>query len=156
MAVPPNVYRTVGPTGCIIVGLIDIVKGALALFMARMSVGSPTVEFVAGLADISGHNWPMFLQFRAGRGADTTLGSGIVSAPSVTIPLTIPASVTLALSRRPTLALDSIFIPHTFRVWAMDFKPSVIFLRYNAAYVCGSGTSNQCTPTHATPECRQR
>jgi len=69
-----NVAREIGLPIGIAVLIADIGKGALAVFIARW-LGLPLVWiFVAGFAAVVGHNWPVFLKFRGGKGAATTLG----------------------------------------------------------------------------------
>jgi len=62
-------YRRVGLTGGIIVGLIDLSKGAAAVSLAQ-GLGLPLlVVLLAGLAVVVGHNWSIFLHFEGGKGA---------------------------------------------------------------------------------------
>ena len=69
-----NVAREIGLPIGIAVLIADIGKGALAVFIARW-LGLPLVWiFVVGFAAVVGHNWPVFLKFRGGKGAATTLG----------------------------------------------------------------------------------
>jgi len=67
-------YRRVGLAGGIIVGLMDLAKGAAAVFLAQV-LGFPLlVVLLAGLAVVVGHNWSIFLRFRGGKGALTICG----------------------------------------------------------------------------------
>ncbi len=67
-------YRRVGLTGGIIVGLMDLTKGAAAVFLAQF-LGLPLpIVLLAGLAVVVGHNWSVFLRFKGGKGALTIYG----------------------------------------------------------------------------------
>jgi glycerol-3-phosphate acyltransferase PlsY len=67
-------YRRVGLTGAIIVGLMDLGKGAAAVVLAQV-LGLPLwAVLLAGLAAVVGHNWSIFLRFQGGKGALTIYG----------------------------------------------------------------------------------
>ena len=76
-----NVLRTGGGKVAGVVLALDVAKGILAVMLAREVIGTTTGEVAAGLAGLIGHNWPVFLQFRGGRGILTGLGSLSVMAP---------------------------------------------------------------------------
>ena len=56
------------------VAFIDLVKGMVMIWVARLMGLSIAIQVAAGLAAIIGHNWPVFLRFNGGRGIITTLG----------------------------------------------------------------------------------
>ncbi len=78
-----NVLRTGGGPVAVAVLTLDIAKGTLAVVMGRTIIGSTEGEVAAGLLALVGHNWPVFLQFRGGRGVLTGLGGLSVMAPLV-------------------------------------------------------------------------
>jgi len=53
---------------------VDLVKGMILMWVARLLGLDITIQVAAGLAAIIGHNWPVFLRFNGGRGIITTLG----------------------------------------------------------------------------------
>ena len=71
-----NVYRTMGPAAGLTVGALDFMKGYLGVAMVR--AWDPELEswgtVAAGLAAIAGHNWPVWLGFRGGKGVITSAG----------------------------------------------------------------------------------
>lgn len=76
-----NVWRTVSRRLSVVVGIVDIGKGALAVFLAqRMGLDIPW-QAGAGLAAIAGHDWSVFLRFTGGRGIATTVGVVLLLAP---------------------------------------------------------------------------
>ena len=76
-----NVLRTGGGKVAGLVLVLDVAKGILSVMLAREVIGTTTGEVAAGLASLIGHNWPVFLQFRGGRGILTGLGSLSVMVP---------------------------------------------------------------------------
>ncbi len=67
-----GVYEHVGMGAMVAVGLFDIAKGAFPTWLG-LRWGLP-VALAAGLAAIVGHNWPLYLKFKGGRGLGTSLG----------------------------------------------------------------------------------
>ncbi len=81
-----NVLRTAGKTLGILTFALDIVKGVVAVLLARwlMGVGSgDTTWVVAGAAILAilGHIFPVWLGFKAGKGVATGLGVFLAIAP---------------------------------------------------------------------------
>jgi len=85
-----NVLRTAGLKAGLMVGILDLGKGALAVFLAGPIMGANTfllgsyqfgageVAALAGLAAIAGHIWPVFLKFHGGRGVAVFFGGLLV------------------------------------------------------------------------------
>jgi acyl phosphate:glycerol-3-phosphate acyltransferase len=68
------VWREVGPVYGVIALAADVGKGVLAVYVGRW-VGIDTIWWcLAGFATIAGHDWPVFLGFRGGKGAATIMG----------------------------------------------------------------------------------
>ena len=76
-----NVLRTAGGMVAALVLLLDLGKGILAVMLAREVIHTTSAEVAAGLLVLAGHNWPIFLKFRGGRGIVTGLGGLFVLAP---------------------------------------------------------------------------
>ena len=94
-----NVYRSVGPGAGLAVGIIDIAKGAVAVLLVKGLVDSTGLEMAAGVAALAGHNWPVQLGLRGGRGAATAVGVLLAALPALAIPLGLIALVVLYLTR---------------------------------------------------------
>ena len=69
-----NVFRQIGARAGISVFLVDAGKGVLAVLIAQMAGLSLATVLFTGAAAVIGHNWPIFLGFRGGRGESTTIG----------------------------------------------------------------------------------
>ncbi len=76
-----NVLRTGGGKVAALVLLLDVSKGILAVFLAGVVIGQGVPEVAAGLMALVGHNWPVFLGFRGGRGIATGAGALSVLNP---------------------------------------------------------------------------
>ena len=94
-----NVLRTAGGPLAFLALILDLSKGLLAVFLARVVADNAAAEVSAGLAVLIGHNWSVFLGFKGGRGIATGLGGLLLMAPIAgAIAMAIFAPVTL-LSR---------------------------------------------------------
>jgi len=72
-----NVLRTGNKGAALATLLLDGAKGAMAVLLARALVGAEDAAQVAGLAVFVGHLWPVWLQFKGGKGVATFLGTMI-------------------------------------------------------------------------------
>ena len=109
-----NAYRTIGHKAGLTVGAIDIGKGVLAVLIARVVTGHEVGEMAAGTLAVVGHNWPVFLQMRGGRGAATTVGVLMAIMPIPAVPISIAALVVFPIVRSTTVALSLMMIPVPF------------------------------------------
>ena len=76
-----GVYYHVARWAVVPVGLLDIAKGALPTWLGlRLGLGLPAA-LAGGLAAVLGHNWPIFLRFKGGRGISPFMGLLIVVFP---------------------------------------------------------------------------
>jgi len=91
-----NAWRVMGWKIGLPVMLTDVAKGALAsLLIARIPLGPlpfelPTVMLLCGVAALLGHVFPVYTQFRGGKGVATGAGMLLVNAP-------IPVSIALGV-----------------------------------------------------------
>ena len=79
-----NVLRTAGVAPAVAVMLLDTLKGALAVLIARLMTGNLIVVTTAGLAAIVGHVYPAWLHFRGGKGVAASAGVFAMLAPYAT------------------------------------------------------------------------
>ncbi|MFB3852522.1 MAG: glycerol-3-phosphate 1-O-acyltransferase PlsY [Vicinamibacterales bacterium] len=79
-----NVFRTTGSLPGIAVALMDVSKGAFAVWIARRAGLAPAGCTAAGLAAVAGHVYPVWLRFRGGKGVATTCGVFTLLAPPAT------------------------------------------------------------------------
>ena len=90
-----NVLRTAGVKVAAIVLLLDMGKGLLSVYLAQQVIGTTQGEVAAGLSALAGHNWPVFLQFRGGRGILTAFGGlWIMTWPAAAIAAAVMVLIT--------------------------------------------------------------
>ncbi len=76
-----NVLRTAGVTAAAVVLMLDMGKAVAVVVAARLLFDSYAVEAVSALAVIFGHNWPVFIGFRGGRGTASGWGGLLILSP---------------------------------------------------------------------------
>ena len=88
-----NVLRTAGKKAAFLVVILDVLKGVLAVVFAGLIVrgdylvvgefglGMLVAQVLAALASVLGHNFPVFLKFRGGRGVATFFGGLVALCP---------------------------------------------------------------------------
>ena len=79
-----NAFRTQGFKFALGVVLMDVGKGALAAYVALRFTSSAFLDvlpYVAVMAAVIGHVWPVFHGFRGGKGAATLVGGMVLLWP---------------------------------------------------------------------------
>ncbi|MBM7645307.1 glycerol-3-phosphate acyltransferase PlsY [Scopulibacillus daqui] len=69
-----NTLRVLGVGPAICVLLLDVLKGVIAILLAKAMHLDPWAVAVTGLFAIIGHNFPVFFGFKGGKGVATTIG----------------------------------------------------------------------------------
>ncbi len=70
-----NVLRTGNKNLALATVLLDSGKGAIAVLLARFLTDDPIILWGTGLAAIIGHNYPVWLAFKGGKGVATSIGT---------------------------------------------------------------------------------
>ncbi len=109
-----NAYRTIGPKAGVAVGAVDIGKGAGAVLLAAELTGSTSAGMAAGVVAMVGHNWPIFLKLRGGRGAASALGVFIALVPMPAIPISLVSLALLPIVKSATIVIGLIMISTPF------------------------------------------
>ena len=73
-----NALRTMGVKGGFATFVGDIIKALIACLIGRLWMGLPGA-MVAGVFVILGHNWPVFFQFKGGKGVSSMTAVMLVS-----------------------------------------------------------------------------
>lgn len=90
-----NTLRVLGTVPGIAVLLLDCFKGVAVVLIAQVVTNKdPILMIVAGIMAIIGHNWPIYLGFKGGKGVATTIG---VVATLVFVPSLISAIIALVI-----------------------------------------------------------
>ena len=125
-----NVFKNVGPRAGLIVGAIDIAKGGVAVLLTRLALDSLTAEMIAGVLVVAGHNWPIYLRLRGGRGAATAVGVLIATLPFLAIPLGLASLVVLYVSKKAIMSLGCFLILVPVLAWWPVFDYSYPQITY--------------------------
>ena len=115
-----NIGRLLGRRWGILVGAVDIAKGAVPVFAVNLLAGILAPDnaeraasgpgMLAGVSAVAGHIWPVWLHWRGGRGAATAVGvTGAVLTGPVLL-MALPAAAILLATRSTTLTLAFIYI----------------------------------------------
>ena len=94
-----NVAMTLGLKWGILVGLLDILKGAIPVLITRLIF--PDIEvlwFISGFTAIIGHVYPAHMGFKGGKGTATFGGICFAIFPLASLILTILFFITLKVS----------------------------------------------------------
>jgi glycerol-3-phosphate acyltransferase PlsY len=98
-----NVLRAAGWGPALVVALADIMKGGIAVLIAR-AFGMPGWEVaIVGFCAVLGHNYSVFLGFRGGKGVATSLGTVLLLDVGLGIAL-VPIFIATVLITRFTSA----------------------------------------------------
>ena len=69
-----NVLRHIGKRAAIAVFLIDVSKGIISIFIAKYFLLNDSWQVAIGLATLTGHIWPVWLNWKGGKAVATGLG----------------------------------------------------------------------------------
>lgn len=108
-----NTLRTIGKKAGAMVLVIDLLKGILAVTIARYMTGSEIGASIAALSVMIGHNWPIFFGFKGGKGVATSAGALFTLNIHIGCVLAIVWFTTIFLTRYVSLSsvLAAISLP---------------------------------------------
>ena len=76
-----NVLRAAGARAAVLTLLADCLKGVIPVLLAGTFFPHTPVAVLAGMAAIVGHNYPVYLGFKGGKGVATSLGVVLAASP---------------------------------------------------------------------------
>jgi glycerol-3-phosphate acyltransferase PlsY len=135
-----NAFRQLGAGVGIAVGIIDAGKGALAVLIAQSANIPQLAVLSTGAVAVIGHNWPVFIGFRGGRGVSTTIG---VLLAVLTQPMLIvagPAVLALLIKKNINLACAFLFVPLLLVSWWSETQG--LLIAYSMALPCLVGVTH--------------
>ncbi|MCJ7763546.1 MAG: glycerol-3-phosphate acyltransferase [Dehalococcoidales bacterium] len=112
-----NTFYNVGIAPGFLVLAADVGKGAAAMALAQWLSDSNLVMFLAGATVVLGHNFPVWLKFKGGKGGAPLVGVFIYLMPwGIPIGLSI-FFVLLYFTRFPTLSYSIALLCFPFIAW---------------------------------------
>jgi len=118
-----NSLRTLGKKAGIIVLIVDFLKGFLAVKAASLlsTETHSILPLIMGLAVIIGHIFPIFAQFRGGKGVATAMGVLVATFPWAALGCVLTFMIVVFVTKYVSLAslLGALAFPIqlTFNLW---------------------------------------
>jgi glycerol-3-phosphate acyltransferase PlsY len=135
-----NLWRMTSWYLALPVGIFDLSKGLVMVWVAELAGLGVPQQLVVGLAAVIGHNWPVFLGFNGGRGVGTTMGVVLI-LPLINEEMTPWATVAcLSILAGGTVVLRSSPLPVLAGVTSLPlvsafFEPPVVTLGFLAFFL---------------------
>lgn len=99
-----NMFRTLGAMPASLVFSADVIKGVLAVIVARYLIGTAVADIVAGIVVVMGHNYSFWLNFKGGRGVATALGLMLALMPKTCVGILVVWTIIVFFTRYVSLA----------------------------------------------------
>jgi len=148
-----NVYREIGPAAGVAVLIADVSKGAMAIMFVQ-AFASQLVVLLAGFAIVAGHNWPIYIGFRGGRGQAVTIGVLCALLPQAMFILLAVCAVPFLVTRNTKIAGIILFAPLWFV--ALLTGASSVLVGYSIGLPCLVGLTHLLTTRHLSDEAKQK
>ena len=126
-----NTLRTLGAKAGILTLLGDILKAVIALLLVRF-VFFDNVEYVSllslytGLGVVIGHNYPIWLKFKGGKGIAATGGVMLAYDPWI-VCVALPIFV-ISIAITKYVSVGSLLVSITFPIWVAIRNPGDIHM----------------------------
>ena len=105
-----NTYHRLGIAGALVVLAVDAGKGALAVLVPTLVDAPSWTIFATAPLVLIGHNWPVWLRFRGGKGAAVLLGLSLGLFPVVTAVCLIPVAIVMIIFRNVVLGAATAYV----------------------------------------------
>ena len=105
-----NTYQQVGTWAAMPVLIVDAGKGVLAVFVPAWLGAPHWTVFMTTTLVVAGHNWPVFLSFRGGKGAAAIFGISLALVPVLTLITLAPVALIVLAIRNVVLGAAFGFI----------------------------------------------
>lgn len=120
-----NVLRQLGKKVALEVFILDLLKGFLPVLLIKINLGEE-IATVAGIFIILGHIFPVFLGFKGGKGAATSIAIYICLFPKVMLISIVVASAILYIKRYVSLSSMVVISLVTPLMLIFDYKKELI------------------------------
>lgn len=108
-----NVLRVLGKPAAFLTLLFDVAKGVVAVLLGLTLLKSSGIAILCGIAVILGHNYPIQLGFKGGKGIATSIGVIFLLSPVAAICSLLIGLIIIAITKYVSLGsiIGSILFP---------------------------------------------
>lgn len=116
-----NALRTLGAKAAILTLVGDLIKAVIAVLLVRFVIFHDFPEYVkllslyTGFGVVMGHNYPVWLRFKGGKGIAATGGAMVAFDPWI-IPVGLPIFV-ISIAITKYVSVGSLLVSLTFPIW---------------------------------------
>ena len=136
-----NVLRTVGVKAALLTLVCDILKGVAAVLSAILAKSMwtgfdvQTLKYIAGLMVIIGHTYPIFYEFKGGKGVATAIGVLLMLNWKVGLICVAFGLLIIALSKM--VSLGSMFAAALFPILTIFMQKDITWLQIILCFAIG-------------------
>lgn len=98
-----NMLRTLGWVPGLVTVAGDIIKALLACWIGSLLLGR-TGAYLAGVACVAGHDWPVFFGFKGGKGVASSFGVLLMTSPVTAWTVLVFEIAVIALTKMVSVA----------------------------------------------------
>jgi len=127
-----NALRTLGAKAAILTLVGDLIKAVIAVLLVRFVIFHDFPEYVkllslyTGFGVVMGHNYPVWLRFKGGKGIAATGGAMVAFDPWI-IPVGLPIFV-ISIAITKYVSVGSLLVTLTFPIWVAVRNPGEIHM----------------------------
>ena len=99
-----NVLRAAGKKAAILTLFADILKGFFPVLIVNLLFHDDAATALSGIAAILGHNFPVYLKFKGGKGVATSFGVVLAVAPVTGLICVLVWMITAAVGKYSSLS----------------------------------------------------
>ncbi len=132
-----NTYHRLGLIGGLTVLTLDAGKGALSVLAPALVNAPEWTVFASAPLVLIGHNWPVFLRFRGGKGAAVLLGVSLGLFPLFTAFCLIPIALVMVLFRNVVLGAATGYVLVCLTLIVVGTEWSMVALSILLAVLAG-------------------
>ena len=134
-----NVLRTVGKKAAVLTLVCDILKGIVSILIAILlgkifkNTNKAILVEIAALLVVIGHTYPVFFEFKAGKGVATSLGIILLINWKIGLICLLFALALMALTRM--VSLGSISAAVLFAILIIFIRDTSYIVPYNSSFI---------------------
>jgi glycerol-3-phosphate acyltransferase PlsY len=121
-----NTFYKVGFWYGVLVLCLDISKGVLAVAIPTLLGVNQVVQLVSGIIVVIGHVFPLFLNFKGGKGGATCIGVLVFLIPWGIPVYLLMFGITLIITHFPTLSYSIAFLCFPFLAWLVYHSGALV------------------------------